>query len=451
MMICVSASLFADAGDLLILRSGAELQGRFVSLRGSRVRFQPRWSENASVLPIGEIDAVYFGEPGRTEAETPTHRVTFLDGDRLTGRLIDRDEEILTFRVDGDVTLRMFPSSLQSLETLPSGEDLLLDNPMEIDLWQTQAMPGMRMQGGNVQAFRGAQVVRINNLPQQLNAMPHIDPASAHPTKLGGSWFFAPGQGGSLIRELSELPERFRLAYSIRSPGGTFLLNVGTFTRQPFQRGTGGMFFVHQTSHVQGQIFPEKDDPDTGRPPMMNWREQISSPDSQWQHVELFIDRPRNLARMTVNGEQVQEWAMTFDPEEMSGRWLSLQIQHNVAGLQIADIELARWDGSFPGRDMEIFSASGASRVVRSRRSQEAEIRFRSRPDMLTLRIREITEDKVVADGDGFAGPVTLPRTLLAGLRFPWMRTGTGALPDLSIDLDTPILQLQTLPAGGRP
>jgi len=449
LMMCVPFRLAAEGDDWLILRSGAGLQGTLLSLQGSRVRFQPRWSESVTVLPVGEVDAVFFGDSeGPAARESPTHRVTFLDGDRLTGRVIARRDGTLTLRVDGEVTLELFSSGIHSLETLAAGDERLLEAPMAIDRWQRQHPGGMPVQGLQLQALRNAHGIPLNPPPARGAPAPRDE--AVHPLLLGGSWVFAAGQWLSLYRELPALPERFRLAYSIRSPGGAYVVNVGAFTRQPLQRGTGGMFFVHQGLHVQAQGFPEKDGPDGDRTRMVNWREQVDVPEEQWQHIELFVDRSGDRAWMRINGEEVHEWQMSFASEMPAGRWLSFQIQHPLAGLQIADIEVSQWDGTFPGRRVERFADSGGASAVRSRRTREAEIRFRARPDMLTLRVREITADRVVAEGEGFAGPVILPRSRLTGLRFPWMSGGTGALPGLSIDLDTPVLQLQPLPGGDR-
>jgi hypothetical protein len=449
LMMCVPFRLTAEGYDWLILRSGDGLQGTLLSLQGSRVRFQPRWSESVTVLPAGEVEAVFFGDSGEPAVrENPTHRVTFLDGDRLTGRVIARKDATLTLRVDGEVTLELFSSGIHSLETLAAGDGLLVEDPMAIDRWQGQDPRGMPVQGLQLQMLRGAPGIPLNPPPARRAPAPRDE--AVHPLVLGGSWVFAAGQWLSLYRELPALPERFRLAYSIRSPGGAYVVNVGAFTRQPLQRGTGGMFFVHQGPYVQTQGFPEKDGPDADRARMVNWREQVDVPEGQWQQIEVFVDRSRDLAWMRVNGNEVHVWEMRFASEIPAGRWLSFQTQHPPAGLQIAGIELSRWDGTFPGRQVERFADSGDVPAVRSRRMLEAEIRFRAHPDMLTLRVREITADRVVAEGEGFAGLVILPRSRLAGLRFPWMSGGTGALPGLSIDLDTPVLQLQSLPGGGR-
>ncbi len=447
LLIC-SFRLLAEGDDLLVLRSGAELQGRFLSLQGSRVRFQPRWSENPSVLPVGEMEAVFFGGAEGNPTGSATHRALFWDGDRLTGKLLAREEDTLSFRLEGGETVEVLTSQIHSLETRPSGDDLLLEDLMDAGTWQSQGMPGMARQGGAVQVQAGIriQAMHMNNMPMQINA--HLQTRNAFPLESGGSWFFDAGQGFSLYRSVPDLPERFRLAYALRPLGGAFLIHVGAFTPQPFQRGAGGMHFMHQNSHIQGQSFHEQSNPGGERPPMVNWREQTTLPEGHWQEFEVFVDQTRNRAWMRLNGEPMQEWEVAFDPENESGRWLSLQIQHNVAGVQLAGIELTRWDGSFPGRQVERFESAGDKPPVRSRRSREAEIRLRRYPDKLTLRVREITETHVIAEGGGFAGEVRLSRGQVAGLRFPWMSGGSGTVPGLSIDLDTPILQMQPLPRG---
>jgi hypothetical protein len=432
----------AGPHDIVVLQGGSEMQGTLESLRGGRLRFQPRWSENAAVFPVSELEAVFFGDSGAPPERPAGHRITFRDGDRLTGRLLARRENILRFAPASGVVVDILKERVLTLETLPPDRDRLLKQGMDLNQWQTNLAAG-HMNAVRVMPARG-----INNMPVQLNHMMQTEPVL--PQELGGTWFFPASKGISIFRELPDLPERFRLDYSIRTPGGNFLLNVGLFTHQPLHRGAGGMFVMHQNLQVHAQIFPEVFDANDPRPPITNWRNPVEFGEGEWQHFEVYVDRPGKRGWMMLNGNQVQEWEIQMGSDTMTSRWLSFQIQHNQGGLQLGGLELTRWDGTFPSREIETFGPTAGEAVPRGRGPNEAEIRFRGYPDLLTLRIREITSTHVVADGYGFEGPVRLPREQLAGLRFPWLQPGQGPVPGLSIDLDTPVLQMELLP-GRRP
>lgn len=401
--ILLSLRLFAEASDWLIFRSGDRLKGDLIALEGGVIRFMPRWSDQTTVVPVRKVEAVFFGESaGAFESWRATHRIKFVDGDRLSGSLRARRGGTLSFRLEDGTPLAVQSARVAALETLPEEALILLEESMVPERWQHQG-------------------------------------PSAHSLMQGGSWVFGADQWVSVFRQLPPLPDRFRLSYSIRSPDGAFFVNVGAFTPQPFQRGTGGMVLMHQGTHVQVQGFPEI--PTGERTPSrdVQWREATGVPEGAWQEIDLYVDRKREQAWMVINGKTLQSWRMSFDPERLDGRWVSFQVQHPQGSLQIADIEWVRWDGNFPGRRVERFEVS-SPQPVRPRRTQEAEIRFRNRPDMLTLRIREITRDRLIAEGEGFAGEVILPRSMLAGLRFPWMPGVSDVLPGLSLDLDTSVL-----------
>lgn len=401
--ILFSLRVSAEGSDWLILRSGDRIKGALISLEGGEVRFMPRWSDQVTVVPIGKVDALFFGQSVvASDSLRVTHRIRFVDGDRLSGSLLARRGGTLWFRLEEGTRLAVKAARIAVLETLPDEALILLEESMIPERWQHQG-------------------------------------PSVHPVMQGGSWVFGVDQWVSIFRELPTLPDSFRLSYSIRSPDGSFFMNVGAFTPQPFHRGSGGMFLMHQGTHVQMQGFPETRASERAPVQDVQWREATGVPEGAWQEIDLYVDRKREQAWMVINGETLQSWRMSFDPERLDGRWLSFQMQHPQGSLQIADIEWVRWDGSFPGRRVERFEVS-SPQPLSARRTQEAEIRFRNRPDMLTLRVREITTDRLIAEGEGFEGGVVLPRSMLEGLRFPWMPGGSDALPGLSIDLDTPVL-----------
>lgn len=442
---------FAESGDLLVLRSGAILQGRFLGMQEARITFQPRWSETAVVLPLRDMKAVFFGESAESDSGgLPGHRIEFRDGDRLSGRIFSRGEDTIRMEVNSEISVTVLSAAVQTIETFPSETDLLLEEPMAFDRWQGQGMPGMAMArvqlgAGNVMP---AQAMAALGFPMQARG--DGGGREGRPLEVGGSWFFGPGEHFSVFRALPDLPERFRLSYAVRSLGGAFMMNVGAFTRQPFSRGAGGMLFTHQNSHMHGQAFSEQPDPATGQPGTANFRENLEIPDLQWHRIELYVDRVKHRAWMYVNGVRLQEWDMVFESGAVSGRWISLQGQHSVEGIQLTELYVSHWDGNFPGRQLESFPAESPTALRRARRSREAELRMRSQTDRLTLRVLEITQTSVIADGEGFEGVVEIPRRHLLGLHFPWMAAPGGTDGGLSIDLDTPQLPLRMLP-GERP
>lgn len=423
---------FSLAGwDVLVLKSGAELQGNLHQIRASTARFEPRWSETITDIPLWEIEAVFLGSDAATDREshgdriTFSHRITFSDGDRLTGTLAGRTENTLSLRLDGGTVLEVLQDRVQQVETLPGVEDLLLEDPMKISLWQGQDIRPMH------------------------HAMPQVLSMQSTPVEMAGSWFFPPGSGSVLFRKLGDLPNRFLLEYAIRPQGVPFMVTVVAFGQHPRQRGVGSMQFMHQNVHIQSQIFQEGPGADS----LVTWREQHDVPAGEWQRFQVFVDRTLNKAWMYLNGQALREWPMVYaDAEkELTGRWLGVQVQHNAGGIQIAGLELTAWNGDFPPRLVETFERPKMESLIRGRRANEAEVHLRAHSDRLTLRVREVTATHVVAGGDDFVGEVRLPRGMVQGLRFPWMQRQGRAEPALSIDLDTPILQLRGLQEGGRP
>jgi hypothetical protein len=217
------------------------------------------------------------------------------------------------------------------------------------------------------------------------------------------------------------------------------------FSEGPFQRGPGGAYFMHQNSQVHAQVFQEGGE-------AVTWREALDAPEGSWQRVQVFVDTARNREWFYLNGAEVAAWDLAR-PEAVrgAGRWLGVQIQHSRLGVQLAEVRLLSWDGSFPLRETERFGPETSALRLRQRRAEEAEVRLRPGGDVLTLRMVSLTEDELVARGEGFAGEVRLPRDRVEAVRFLWRGDGAAPVPGgLSIDLDTPIL-LQGLREGGRP
>lgn len=401
----------AEGEDVLWLRSGARLRGEIRAVGDGAVRMRPRWAEEETAVPLGQVDSLVVGRGAGVSAERAEHRVWFGNGDRLRGTVTGRDAENFGLRIAEGAELTVRKDQVVRVEAEPAAEAVLWEDGGRLADWEVQ-------------------------------------PAGAGPETMlefGGGFVFASGPGVMLSRALPELPERFVLEYALRPVADPFAVRVVAFSEGAFVRGPGGANFMHQNSQVHAQVFQE----DGGA---VTWREALEVPEGSWQRVQVFVDAVRGREWFFLNGREVAAWDLArTEALRGTGRWLGFQVQHSRLGVQVAEVRLLRWDGTFPLRETERFGTETSALRLQANRADEAEVRLRPGGDVLTLRVLELTEEALVARGDGFEGEVRIPRGRVEAVRFPWRDAAGGRLPGgLSIDLDTPIL-LQNLREGGKP
>lgn len=128
-------SLYSD--DLVQLVDGSSLQGEFIQLNDSNIRFKHDFILDDINLKSDRVEWLRFDHLKEEEpASEPSAYFSFANGDHVYGQLMKMDDQLVVIRaVTGDI-LTAQRKFLKSVTHLPDGYRLLYEGPMGNDAWR---------------------------------------------------------------------------------------------------------------------------------------------------------------------------------------------------------------------------------------------------------------------------------------------------------------------------
>lgn len=357
------------------MQSGDAFHGRLMDMEAGHLSFQPRWSLNATRIPLQAVNYLHFPAARTAEDTQAPAWVHFTNGDRLGGHLLGIDDAGVHWVTRWDQRILLTASMVREIRIEPPEDAFYLRGTLPVDAWQVGGM-------------------RRGHLEDEMMV------------GMSGALFISSLHNPTLSRELPELPEKFLLEFSLHAEEETFGTTISILAPSVHARGPGTIYLQINQRHLFMQLLS------SDRRNNVSWREEMPPHAATHQKFQFFMDLKSGKMVLFLNGRKLHEWESveTQDLIGTSGLMFSSRFMQSGGGRRFSGFRMLRWDGESLPEDENL------------RDGQRHSVRLQN-GDMLKGDLHSVTASHlrmVLVDGEGKAGEHReIPLEAVADIRFP--------------------------------